>query len=192
MASQSTLLGAAGEHYVMAELLRRGYIAALAPHGVPNADIVVTDLGGSRLCSIQVKTRRDHGSDGGWHMKAKHEQTLGDRLFYCMVDCGKTPESQPVVYVLPSALIAKVLSTAHQKWLATPGKNGRAHKDSVMCVGSCRTTHAHSAWLIILTSKVGLNQIGTLGVFSILRRLPSRKTLKISIAKTRRCGDIFS
>jgi hypothetical protein len=132
MASQSTLLGAAGEHYVMAELLRRGYIAALASHGVPNADIVVTDLEGSRLCSIQVKTRRDLGSDGGWHMKAKHEQILGDRLFYCMVDFGKTPEAQPVVYVLPSALIAKVLSTAHQKWLATPGKNGRAHKDSVM------------------------------------------------------------
>ena len=36
------------------------------------------------------------------------------------------------MYVLPSALIAKVLSTAHQKWLATPGKNGRAHNDSVM------------------------------------------------------------
>jgi hypothetical protein len=38
MPSQSTLLGAAGEHYVMAELLRRGYVAALAPQGVPNAD----------------------------------------------------------------------------------------------------------------------------------------------------------
>jgi hypothetical protein len=71
MASQSTLLGAAGEHHVMAELLRRGYIAALAPIGVPNADIIVTDVEGSRLCSIQVKTRRDIGSDGGWHMKAK-------------------------------------------------------------------------------------------------------------------------
>ena len=53
MPSQSTLLGAAGEHYVMSELLRRGYIAALAPQGVPNADIVVTDVEGSRLCSIQ-------------------------------------------------------------------------------------------------------------------------------------------
>ena len=44
MPSQSTLLGAAGEHHVMAELLRPGYIAALAPQGVPNADIVVTDV----------------------------------------------------------------------------------------------------------------------------------------------------
>jgi hypothetical protein len=74
MPSQSTLLGAASEHYVMSELLRRGYIAALAPQGVPNADIVVTDIEGSRLCSIQVKSRRALGSDGGWPMKAKHDR----------------------------------------------------------------------------------------------------------------------
>ena len=73
MSSQTSLLGAAGEHHVMAELLRRNYIAALAPQGVPNADIVVTNIEGSRLCSIQVKTRRDIGSDGGWHMNEKHE-----------------------------------------------------------------------------------------------------------------------
>ena len=71
MPSQSTLLGAAGEHHVMTELLRRRYIAALAPHGMPNADIVVTDIEGSRLCAIQVKTRRAIGSDGGWHMAAR-------------------------------------------------------------------------------------------------------------------------
>lgn len=44
----STLLGAAGEHHVMTELLRRDFIAALAPHGVPNVDIVVTDIEGTR------------------------------------------------------------------------------------------------------------------------------------------------
>jgi hypothetical protein len=34
MPSQSTLLGAPGEHYVLCQLLRRGYIAALASIGV--------------------------------------------------------------------------------------------------------------------------------------------------------------
>jgi hypothetical protein len=69
MPSKSTLLGAAGEHYVLCQLLRRGYIAALAPIGVPNADILVTDIDGQRLVAIQVKTRRNIGSDKGWHMK---------------------------------------------------------------------------------------------------------------------------
>lgn len=91
MASDSTLLGAAGEYYVMSELLRRGYIAALAPQGVPNVDIVVTNLEGSRLCSIQVKTRR-YRSNGGWIMTAKHERIRGERLFYCFVDFRKVAE----------------------------------------------------------------------------------------------------
>jgi hypothetical protein len=132
MPSQSTLLGAAGEHHVMAELLRRGYIAALAPQGVPNTDIVVTDLQGSRLCSIQVKTRRDIGSDGGWHMKAKHETLQSDHLFYCFVDFGKDTDTCPVVHVLPSARVAEVLFTAHRKWLTNPARNGQLHKDGPM------------------------------------------------------------
>jgi hypothetical protein len=116
----------------MSELLRRGFIAAMAPVGVPNADIVVTDIEGLRLCSIQVKTRRDIGSDGGWHMKAKHESISSDRVFYCFVDFGKHLESAPVVHVLPSAVVAKVLTEAHRKWLSIPGKRGQPHKDSVM------------------------------------------------------------
>ncbi len=132
MASRSTLLGAAGEHHVMTELLRPGYIAALAPQGVPNADIVVTDIEGSRLCSIQVKARRVIGSDGGWHMKAKHEGTHGKRLFYCLVDFGRVPTDRPRLHVLPSSVVADVLAATHSQWLATPGENGRAHEDGSM------------------------------------------------------------
>ena len=132
LASQSSLLGAAGEHFVMSEMLRRGYVAALAPPGVPNVDIVVTNIEGTRLCSIQVKTRRAIGSDGGWHMKAKHETIRADRLFYCFVDFGKTPNDRPTVHVLPSRLVAEVLAASYSKWLATPGKKGQPHKESIM------------------------------------------------------------
>lgn len=52
----------------MSQLLRRGLIAALAPAGVPNCDIIVTDDVGERLCAVQVKTRNSTGADGGWHM----------------------------------------------------------------------------------------------------------------------------
>jgi hypothetical protein len=132
MPSQSTLIGAAGEFYVMSELLRRGYIAAMAPEGVPNADIVVTDVEGKRLCSIQVKTRRGVGADGGWHMKERHETIRSDRLFYCFVDFGTAVDARPLVYVMPSALVADVISLVHRKWLGTPGKKGQPHKDGPM------------------------------------------------------------
>ena len=41
----STIIGAAGEYHVLSQLLRRGWIAALAPDGAPNMDILVTDEG---------------------------------------------------------------------------------------------------------------------------------------------------
>ncbi|MGO9317335.1 MAG: hypothetical protein ACLP1U_05910 [Terracidiphilus sp.] len=136
MVSHTSLTGAAGEHYVLYELLRQGYIAALAPTGAPNVDIVVTDIEGAHLRSIQVKTRRGIGADGGWHMDKKHEEIRAKQLFYCFVDFQASsevlPEVLPLVYVMPSADVATAIAAAHKKWLGTPGKNGRPHKDSPM------------------------------------------------------------
>jgi hypothetical protein len=128
--SQSSLLGAAGEHYILCQLLRRGFIAALAPAGVPNADIIVSDDIGEKLCAVQVKTRRELGSDKGWHMKPKHEQLIADRLFYCFVDFGASLDFSPVTYVVPSKVVAEAIRDNHQLWLRTPGMKGQQRKDS--------------------------------------------------------------
>ena len=74
----------------MCQLLRRGLIAALAPTGVPNTDIIVTDDIGARLCAVQVKTRVEKGTDGGWHMGKKHEGIVSETLFYAFLDFGKS------------------------------------------------------------------------------------------------------
>lgn len=132
MPSKSTLLGAAGEHYVMCQLLRHGFIAALAPVGVPNADIVVTDEIGDRLCAIQVKTRNDKGSDGGWHMKKKHEGIFSNSLLYCFLDFGKDTLQKPKAWIIPSKIVAAVLTQSHENWLNTPGQKGQARKDGEM------------------------------------------------------------
>jgi hypothetical protein len=129
MVSASSLLGAAGEHFVMCELLRRGFIAALAPAGVPNCDIVVTDDIGDRLFAIQVKTRRALGSDGGWHMGKKHESLVSPTLFYCFLDFGKSPDDHPLSFVVPAAVVAETLAVSHQAWLARPGARGQQRKD---------------------------------------------------------------
>lgn len=126
----STLVGAAGEYHVLSQLLRRGWIAALAPDGAPNMDILVTDENNEKLCAIQVKTRRDIGSDKGWHMKAKHETMVARDLFYVLVDVGKQPSDPTVSYVLPSRVVADCIRDCHRVWLETPGKGGRPHEDS--------------------------------------------------------------
>ena len=124
----TTLTGAAGESYVMYKLLRMGYVAGLSPAGAPNSDIIVTSVDGKRTAVIQVKTRNELGSDGGWHMKEKHEKLISKNLFYCFVDL----QDNPVVYVLPSGVVARVLKEAHRIWLSTPGRNGRKHKETEM------------------------------------------------------------
>src|SRR3974390_2174238 len=123
---ESSTTAAAGEYYVMCELLRRGLIAALAPRGVPNTDIVVTNKIGDQLCAVQVKTRLERPADGGWHMKAKHEEIASPQLYYAFVCFGVEP---PGCWIVPSRIVAKALKESHRKWLGMRGRNGQEHKD---------------------------------------------------------------
>jgi hypothetical protein len=126
----STIIGAAGEHYVMCQLLRRDLIAALAPAGVPNADILVSDKVGDRLFAIQVKVRTDDGIPHAWHMGAKHEEIISPSVFYSFVDFGPSLTAQPRCWVVPAPVVARVLALSYERWLATPGMNGQRHNDT--------------------------------------------------------------
>jgi len=114
----------------MSQLLRRGLIAALAPQGVPNLDIIVSDVAGTRQVGVQVKSRLNKGSDGGWHMGAKHESIATPTLYYCFVNFGGTFSETPVTYIVPSAVVAEVLRESHATWLSNPGKRGHVRQDS--------------------------------------------------------------
>ena len=130
MSPNKSLLCAGGEHFIMYELLRRGHVAALAPQGAPNIDIIVTDPNGNNLFAIQVKSRHGAAAKGGWVMSVKNQNIIGDQLFYCLVDFGEAENDYPIVYVLPSKIVAEVLSSSHHAWLSTPGKNGHHRKDN--------------------------------------------------------------
>ncbi len=129
MKTDTALLGAAGEHLVLSRLLLRGFLAAQAPHNVRKADILVNHLDSKPPCLIQVKARSGKGSDGGWHMKQKHEDIRDKDMFYCFVDFGVEPSK---VYVIPANKVAEVVRDSHAIWLAKPGKDGKKHNDSDM------------------------------------------------------------
>jgi hypothetical protein len=119
--------GAAGEHYVMYRLLQRGLIAALAPAGVPNADILVTDVIGDKVCAVQVKARQALGADRGWHMGKKHEEIRSANIYYCFVGMETDP---PKCWIVPSEIVAGALTVTHKKWLSVRGRRGQVHNDS--------------------------------------------------------------
>lgn len=126
--TDTTLTGAAGEHLVLSRLLQRGIVAAQAPEGVRTIDLLVNPLDGGLPLFLQVKSRQ-YGSDGGWHMRKKHEEVTDWNIFYCFVDFEPT---DPVVFVVPSEVVAVAISEDHKIWLSTPGRRGQAHNDHDM------------------------------------------------------------
>jgi len=64
---RGTLVGNAGEYFVVAELLKRGKVASLAPRNTPAFDILATD--GSRTVRIRVKTKSEEYTDWQWMAK---------------------------------------------------------------------------------------------------------------------------
>lgn len=126
---RKALVGPAGEHYVLFRLYQQGVLAALAPPGTPTVDTLVLDANGDDIvATLQVKTRTI-GSDGGWYMNKKHESVIADRLLYAFVDLQGPQES---TYIVPSTIVADVLTKSHKAWLATPGKGGKKHNDHPM------------------------------------------------------------
>ena len=128
----NTLVAAAGEHYVLARLCLNGYIAALAPRGVPTFDIVVTDINGDHLFAVQVKARVKKGGDEGWPMNVKHEQIDSKNLLYFFMDFSAGVTAVPTTFIVPAATVARAVHICHELWLRRLGKGGRAHKDSDM------------------------------------------------------------
>ncbi|WP_440224653.1 hypothetical protein ACQQ2N_05355 [Dokdonella sp. MW10] len=116
----------------MAQLLRHGFIAALAPVGSPAIDILVTDEGGAGICGLQLKTRRVGGADGGWHMGVKHERVPEGRFFYAFVEFAADPAAPTACFVVPAGIVADALSRSHREWLDTPGRGGKPRRDGAM------------------------------------------------------------
>lgn len=117
------LIGAAGEHFVMFQLYRRGLMVGQPPQGVADVDLLVLDENAGIVTNLQVKSR-SRGADGGWHMKSKHENLVNPRLWYVFVDMEHVA---PSCFVIPSHRVAEVVRLSHSIWLSMPGKNGQAH-----------------------------------------------------------------
>lgn len=127
---QGTLIGNAGEYYVVAELLKRGVIAALAPRNAPNFDILAAQ--GDQTVRIRVKTKS--GEYDIWQWSAKKDGTIFRGLsqsddYTVMVNL--TADHRDMDYfIVPTNLIDEWLNKDFQTWLSIPGVKGRPHSSS--------------------------------------------------------------
>ena len=131
MGKNSALIGIAGAHFVAAELSQKGYVATVTSRNTDGIDLLASSPDGSKTVSIQVKTSTAKYYTRSWIMSKKQENTFSKNLFYVFVDLndkGKLPD----FYIIPSKIVADYIKKTHTKWLRTPGKGGKKHKDTDM------------------------------------------------------------
>ena len=124
---EGTLIGNAGEYFVVAELLKRRFIAALAPRNSPAFDILATNQ--EKTVRIRVKTKTEAYDVWQWSVKKdgsifRHLQSGDD--FTVLVNL--TNEIKDMKYfILPTSVVNDWLVADFKKWLSAPGKKGQPH-----------------------------------------------------------------
>ena len=125
----SALRGHAGEMYVSAELMRRGWLAAMTARGSRSFDILARRADRPVFCAIRVKT----GHSPSFLWSAKKDGTLFLDVtevsdFTVIVDLPR--EGSPTYYVVPTTVLERHLQDSHIAWLAEPGVKGQRHSDA--------------------------------------------------------------
>ena len=106
----------AGEHYVAAELNRRGAYAVTFAGNMPKIDILACDVDQKETIQIQVKTRRT----GTWHTSNDEGQKLKRRpketKFWIFVDISKSNDP-PEYFIVPDWWMRNNIQETHEAYL---------------------------------------------------------------------------
>lgn len=121
------LSGVAGEYYVAAELSRRGYLAAITLRNSEGVDILVSNLEGNKLVSIQVKTTQNKLK---WILTKKIENEISENKYFVFVNIPSDINHPPLYRIVSSKVLSKHIYMGHRSWLNEPSKNGKVRNDS--------------------------------------------------------------
>jgi hypothetical protein len=142
-AGEGALIGNAGEYYVVAELLKRGIVAALAPRNAPSFDILATRV--NLTVKIRVKTKSQEYPI--WQYSVKKDGSIfrdlsEDGDFTVLVDLAMATKDLKF-YVVPTCRIDVLLKKDFEEWVRTPGKNNRSHNPTNKKRNLSQEKHAH-------------------------------------------------
>ena len=126
-AGEGALIGNAGEYYVVAELLKRGIVAALAPRNAPSFDILATR--NNRTVKVRVKTKSQEYPI--WQYSVKKDGSIfrdlsKDGDFTVLVDLAMETKNLKF-YVVQTYQINEWLKKDFKEWVSTPGKKNQPH-----------------------------------------------------------------
>jgi len=123
----SAFAGNAGEFFVLAELTRRGWTAALTARNNRSYDILAKR--DDEFAAIRVKTKTSAFTLFQWNAKPTGEiflEVTQEADFCVLVDIPEDASHGPTYYVVPTTVIEKWLKEDFQTWVTTPGVKGQA------------------------------------------------------------------
>jgi hypothetical protein len=123
---ETTIINAAGMHLVLSRLLQRRIVAALAPTGVRDVDIVANLPDGAPRM-LKVISRQFDGN-GVWRWLFRKENPKYDHHYYCFVDFR---QDQQTVHVIPSGVVQEVLNRERQAHNERRASNGQSTRQVV-------------------------------------------------------------
>lgn len=125
----NSLIGAAGEYLVAAELSRRGWLATVTIKNAPGTDVLAQHHASKRVVAVQTKTTSRGGS---WILGIGEESpTLLDNEWIILVSLGWMGGA-PQYWVMPKNHVAAYLWVGHRRWLKGVKVDGTARKDTRM------------------------------------------------------------
>ena len=122
------LIGNAGEYYVMAELLKRGVIAGLAPRNAPAFDILATKS--EKMARIRVKTKSEAIDVWQYSIKKDGKNIFRDiqdkEDFSVLVHLAEDVKNVRY-FIVPTRTINNWLIKDFDDYINTPGVGGKLH-----------------------------------------------------------------
>lgn len=118
--------GNAGEFFVLAELTRRGWTAALTARNNRAHDILAKRR--DEFAAIRVKTKTSTFTVFQWNAKTSGDiflEMTQQHDFCLLVDIPEDGNASPIYYVVPTPVIDKWLKDDFDQWLTTPGAKGQ-------------------------------------------------------------------
>ena len=127
----SAFAGNAGEFFVLAELTRRGWTAALTARNNRAYDILAKR--GDDFAAIRVKTKTSAFKLFQWNAKPNGEiflEMTHQHDFCVLVDIPENGEMSPTYYIVPTSVIDKWLKADFHSWVTTPGARGQQRAEN--------------------------------------------------------------
>lgn len=122
----SAFAGNAGEFFVLAELTRRGWTAALTARNNRSYDILARR--GDEFAAIRVKTKTSAFTLFQWNAKPTGDiflEMTKEHDFCVLVDVPEDGKASPFYYVVPTPVIDGWLKDDFHAWVTTPGATGQ-------------------------------------------------------------------